>query len=135
MVEFEIKDVESSACFRFEGKIPQGLVAYEGHSLVLRLHSSNVTAITHAYDCQFSKWTRFFKYLAANSHGWNGVMDRESLEGDLRLEATSDSLGHIRLRIRLKNVDPRTEWSAETSLRLEAGQLENLAKQAKAYFG
>ncbi|WP_414648241.1 DUF6228 family protein [Dyella sp.] len=135
MIEFEIKDVESSAYLRFEGKITQGQVAYDGCSFALKLHSTNVSATTHAYDCQFNKWTRFFEELASNSGGWNGVTDCESLEGDLRLEATSDSLGHIRLRIRLRNVDPRTMWSAETSITLEAGQLDTLAKQAKAYFG
>jgi hypothetical protein len=135
MVEFEIKDVESSAHLRFEGRITPGLVAYEGCHLVLRLHSPNVSALARVYDCQFNKWAKFFEELAANSDGWHGVVDRESLEGDLRLEATSDSLGHIRIRIRLRNIDPCTEWSAETSIKLEAGQLDALAKRAKAYFG
>jgi hypothetical protein len=88
-----------------------------------------------AYDVKPDQWANFFVDLAENWRGWKGVKDHESLEGHLRLEATSDSSGHIRLFIRLRGIEVGSYWSAETSIGMEAGQLDSLAGRARSYFG
>jgi hypothetical protein len=135
MTEFEIKDVNSNASLRFEGEIPRGLTGYDGFHFVISLSAMPLSANVSAYDIQPNRWSNFFADLATNWRGWTGVKDRQSLEGHLRLEATADLSGHIRLRIRLRGMEVGSNWLAEISIALEAGQLEDLANRARAYFG
>lgn len=135
MEAFEIKDAESSAVISFEGRIPRGLTGYDGCQFLARFSSNPVTAMVRVYDIRPDKWGDFFLEMAHDWRGWSGVKDHGSLEGHLSLEATSDSLGHIRLVIRLCGVEVGSNWTAESSIVLEAGQLESLASRAKAYFG
>jgi hypothetical protein len=136
MSGFLIKDVNSSTTFRFEGSIPAGLTGYDGCSFSASVSSHVLNAVTKVYDIRPDRWAAFFWDLAAHWRGWQGVKDHESLEGHLRLEAeAADSLGHIRLRICLRGVDAPHLWMAETSLIVEAGQLDDLARRAEGYFG
>jgi Family of unknown function (DUF6228) len=133
---FSIKDVNSSATLRFEGKIPVGLTGYDGCKFSASVSSHALSAVTEVYDIRPDRWAAFFKDLAVHWRGWQGIKDHESLEGHLRLEAeTADSLGHIRLRIWLRGVDIPDLWAAEISLVIEAGQLDDLVRGAEAYFG
>ncbi|WP_445145070.1 DUF6228 family protein [Dyella sp. Tek66A03] len=136
MPDFLIKDVNSSTTLRFEGEIPTDLTGYDGCTFSVSASSHELSAVTKVYDIRPDQWTAFFKDLAVHWRGWQGVKDHESLEGHFRLEAnTADSLGHIRLRFRLRGVDVPNLWVAEASLIIEAGQLDDLAKRAEAYFG
>ena len=135
MVEFAIKDVDSSALLRFEGEIPRGLTGYDGCSFEIQFSSMPLSAAVRAYDIRPDRWADFFVELAENWRGWSGVKDHQSIEGHLGLEATSDSSGHVRLLIRLRGVEAGSNWTAESSIGLEAGQLEDLAARARAYFG
>ena len=135
MESFEVRDTNSSASLCSEGKIPRGLTGYEGCEFVVRFSSYPVSAVVCVYDCTPEKWGNFFLEMSDNWGDWAGVKDQESLEGHLRLEATMDSLGHVRLVVRLCGVYVGSNWSAESFITLEAGQLEGLASRAKAYFG
>lgn len=136
MPVFLIKDVNSSTTLRFEGKIPAGLTGYDGCMFSASVSSHALSAATEVYDIRPDRWAAFFKDLALHWRGWQGVKDHESLEGHLRLEAeTADSLGHIRLRTCLRGIDVPDLWIAEISLVVEAGQLDDLAHRAGAYFG
>jgi cytochrome c biogenesis factor len=132
---FEIKDAHSSAWLRFDGEIPRGLTGYDGCSFVARFSSHSVSATVLVYDIQPEKWSNLFLEMAENWKGWGGEKDCESLEGHLRLEATAGALGHVRLAIRLRGLEVSNSWSAESSIILEAGQLEALSSRARAYFG
>jgi len=72
--------------------------------------------------------------LVRDWRGWAGEKSCESLEGHLRISATSDSLGHVSLRVELGDNQVPIDWRAETSLFLEAGQLESMAKGARSFF-
>ncbi|BDU20127.1 DUF6228 family protein [Dyella sp. GSA-30] len=135
MIEFAIKDVDSSTVLQFEGEVPCGLTGRDGCFFVIRLVSIPLSAAVRVYDIQLGQWADFFADLAVNWQGWSGEKDHESLEGHLRLEATSDASGHIRLFIRLRDVEAGSNWLVETSMALEAGQLKGLADRARAYFG
>lgn len=131
---FEIKDAHSSAWLRFDGEIPRGLTGYDGCSFVASFSSHSVSATVLVYDIQPEKWSDLFLEMAKTWKGWEGEKDCESLEGHLRLEATTDALGHVRLTIRLRGLEI-DKWSAESSIILEAGQLEVLSSRARAYLG
>ena len=135
METFEIKDAESSTVLSFEGRVPRGLTGYEGCQFLVRFSSNPVTATVLVYDVRPCKWGDFFRDMARDWKGWVGVKDQGSLEGHVSLEATSDSSGHIRLAVRLRGAEVRSSWFAESSIVLEAGQLESLASRARAYFG
>ena len=136
MSGFFIKDVNSSTTFHFEGRIPAGLTGYDGCTFSASVSSHVLNAVTKVYDIRPDRWALFFKDLANHWRGWKGIKDHQSLEGHLRIEAeTADSLGHIRLRMYLRGVDVPDQWSAEISLIVEAGQLDDLAHKAGAYFG
>lgn len=70
----------------------------------------------------------FFGALAEEWRGWSGERHWTSLEQDLRLAATFQRTGHIHLEVRLATID----WSAQTTLILESGQLNRIAGQARA---
>jgi hypothetical protein len=136
MPNFSIKDVNSSTTFQFEGDIPVGSAGYDGCTFSVRVISHVLNAATSVYDIKPDQWAAFFNDLAAHWRGWHGVKDHESLEGHLRVEAeAADSLGHIRLRMCLRGVDVLDRWMAEISLTVEAGQLDDLARRAEAFFG
>ena len=135
MDKFSIKDTNRSATLQFEGNIPKGLTGYDGCHFIARLSSLPLSAAMKVYDIRPDRWGAFFKELAENWRGWKGVKDHESLEGHLRMEATSDSLGHINLRISIRGVEVGDLWLAESSIGLESGQLADVARNALAFFG
>jgi hypothetical protein len=87
------------------------------------------------YDHLAAQWTAFFADLARDWRGWDGERALETLEGQLRLSATSDHLGHVRLRVEMYGDPGTSEWHAAETLFLEAGQLDDLAQRAREYFG
>jgi hypothetical protein len=76
----------------------------------------------------------YWSELAEDWRGWEGVRSWRSLEGDLELSATSDSLGHVSLEVRLEEGAP-PRWRLEGTLQLEAGGLDRLAARARAFCG
>jgi hypothetical protein len=135
MDKFSIKDTNRSVTLQFEGNIPKGLTGYDGCHFIARLSSLPLSAEVKVYDIRPDRWGTFFNELAENWRGWKGVKDHESLEGHLRMEATSDSLGHINLRISIRGVEVGDLWLAESSISLESGQLADVARNALAFFG
>jgi Family of unknown function (DUF6228) len=67
--------------------------------------------------------------------GWLGAKTHESLEGHLQISCTTDRLGHIRMRVYLRGDMQGSDWRAEDTIYLEAGQLDLIARAAKEYFG
>lgn len=71
----------------------------------------------------------FFNDLAENWRGWQGKKEWETLEGNMSLSATCDSLGHTYLSIYLRADSDLFGWGLSTTLLIEAGQLEHIAEQ------
>jgi hypothetical protein len=57
------------------------------------------------------------------------------MEGNLRIGCTHDGLGHITARVILRGDIFGSDWRAEDSIFLEAGQLDRIAAEAGVYFG
>jgi hypothetical protein len=135
MDSFEIKSTDGDGALIFWGEIPRGLTGYEGCDFNVSLVSNPLSATLRVYDIQPQTWSEFFADIAQNWRGWEGKKEKESLEHHLRVVATSDSLGHISLRVYLRDVFSGSDWRAEDVISMEAGQLEAVAAQAKRYFG
>jgi hypothetical protein len=81
--------------------------------------------VYEGYDEGFSSLARYFGKLATNWRGWTGSRDYESIEGDLRIQATHD--GHVNLRVLLWESTVPTGWRVEAHVRLDAGEALNAA--------
>lgn len=73
----------------------------------------------------FTVLAAFFTSLADQWRGWQGAQVFESIEGDLRIEATHD--GHVNLRVLLWESTVPYGWRMETRVRLDAGEALNRA--------
>jgi hypothetical protein len=63
--------------------------------------------------------------------GWAGAKVWESLEGELRIELSTDHLGHVTVAVRVRS-DPggADRWELDAELGLDAGQLDGVAREA-----
>lgn len=74
--------------------------------------------------------TLLFNDMAMHWKGWKGEKVWESIDGSLILKAQADSTGHIRLTVAMEHFLD----SLKVTLNVEAGQLENIAKNSSAVF-
>lgn len=75
----------------------------------------------------------FFQYLNEHQNGWKRKKTWHSFEKELILEATHDSMGHIKLSVSISNGEPY-DWRLSGILELEAGQLEEISHQIETFF-
>ena len=66
--------------------------------------------------------------------GWEGTKTYESLERQLTISATRDVVGHVALRVSMRDGMGGANWLAEATLYLESGHLEELAHRAREVF-
>lgn len=77
----------------------------------------------------------YFQELADHWNGWDGCKIWESVEGDLKFDATYDILGYVNLTVSLiKNQGNLSEWKFVGVLRVELGSLDAYAKSFKNLF-
>ena len=131
---FEIASTTGGATVTFTGSIAGQPRATEGYTISVRLQADGVEARAQVYDHLPARWARLFEQISQDWRGWQDAKSEESLEGQLRLSFTTDRLGHVRMRVELSGGQLKSDWRAELTIQLEAGQLENLATQARAYF-
>ena len=74
--------------------------------------------------------------LMTDTGGWDNYRDWSSLESEITLSASSDSLGHITLEATLKSgrYDYDLGWRVSARILLEAGQLRGIAKDVQRVF-
>jgi hypothetical protein len=79
--------------------------------------------------------SQLFGELASSWRGWQGVKTWLSLEGELEIQATSDSTGHVTLLFKVPAYAAGgLSWSAQCSVVVEAGQLERVAQESHEFF-
>jgi hypothetical protein len=88
--------------------------------LEVGLRAETLSAQSILYGLDFSDLGTYFEDLAGNWRGWTGSIDWRSLEGDLEISANYDR--HVLLRVRLLGDRYRTEWVAEATISLDAGE-------------
>lgn len=73
-----------------------------------------------------------FKEMAHSWKGWQGEKSWTDLEDRVRLSATSDSLGHVRMEVHFRSPDYEDE--ACLSVVFEAGQLQRMSEEIDEMF-
>lgn len=82
---------------------------------------------------EFCDLVAFFKNMSAQWRGWKEPLLYESLEGDLRINATHD--GHVRLELDISQTSVPGGWRMSGELVLDSGdELSNSAKQIESFF-
>ncbi|OLZ58064.1 DUF6228 family protein [Amycolatopsis keratiniphila] len=102
----------------------------------LRLHGLSASVqVVHHYATGFADLAEFFQRHVDDWRGWDGVRTWESLERDLRIDA-SHQYGHVQLRVTIQRFQPgwgNEGWTATGDLTIEPGeQLSQIAQEVKA---
>jgi hypothetical protein len=128
MEEIEIKSAHSASLIRFFGiegdyfRVEMTNPEYSG--------AVRVWAYTDAHGL-----ADLFAIIAENWKGWQGEKKWSSIEGEFSIIATSDKLGHISLSVEMHHDFGATEpWQLKSTVVVDAGQLDAIAKDAKAFF-
>jgi hypothetical protein len=100
----------------------------------VRISGPNFNGMAKVYFYEPHDLPSFFADLALHWRGWQGKKEWSSLEGELKFNASSDSTGHINLSTQLRNKPYVFGWTLSTVLLLEAGMLEQIARDAKKFF-
>jgi len=100
----------------------------------VQVSGPNVSARQQVYGYAGTGLLELFESLAQNWKGWDGEKLWSSLEGEFSLSATADRLGHVWLGYRLRGDDRGDTWELKGSLLLEAGQLDAIAREMRAFW-
>jgi hypothetical protein len=93
--------------------------------------SAKRTIYSYFYEDAFIE---LFDYMATNWKGWTGEKTWESVEGELKLTATSDKLGHVTLLINLRNQNSEDNWAVQAPIFLDSGNLDEIARKVRSFF-
>jgi len=104
-------------------------------SFVATINDKGLQASSRIYAYGARHITDLFDDVAKNWKGWAGEKVRGSIEGDLCFSCTSDGLGHTFVKIELSSGPYDLDWQAETTLQLDAAQLDHIASQLRQFFG
>jgi hypothetical protein len=134
MDQFLIKSAHGEAELLFYDRSPRDperpldsfWVQFADHNLSgsLLIHSDEV----------WSHPSPFFAKMADQWSGWSGELSWRSILGGMRLQSRHDRRGHITIEVVLDS-DLTTQWKVQGIIIVEAGQLDNLALRARAFFG
>ncbi|WP_226705217.1 DUF6228 family protein [Microbulbifer elongatus] len=108
-----------------EGWVTHFCVSLKGEGLEAHLRVYNAPYGENIAD--------FFSALAKDWRGWEGDKEWGSLEGECALWACTDSTGHVTLNIELQSSLCEPFWRTRIALIIEAGQLGEIARQAKRF--
>ncbi|MFI6306147.1 DUF6228 family protein [Amycolatopsis thailandensis] len=90
--------------------------------------------LAHHYATGFADLAEFFQEHGDDWRGWDGVRTWESLEKELRIDASHQS-GHVQLRVTLQRFRPdwgNDGWTATGDLTIEPGeQLSRIVQDIK----
>jgi hypothetical protein len=92
-------------------------------------HNLTASAQVYAWNPFDRGLIHFFDDMAANWKGWSGEKVWSSLEGELGLVCTSDSLGHIEIEVALYDV-----WTLKHVLHVDSGQLQDITLGVRRFF-
>jgi hypothetical protein len=135
MEEFLIPSATGRGGLHFYDRIP-----YESDKPILhymvRLTDHDLSAIAKVWGGYASQHpAALFEEMARQWSGWPNEMSWESLEGEMLLRCSHDRLGHILIRTVLRSGPMEYDWEVAATVMAEAGQLEDIARRARAFFG
>jgi len=77
----------------------------------------------------------YFSGIAEQFRGWSGVLEWQSLEGQLRAQANWTNRGHVMLRVHLRPTAYDTAWEVSVEFDIEAGaEMDALSTEAARFF-
>jgi hypothetical protein len=132
---FKVASVHGGVHLEFLGAIRRDLGEGDSCTYRARLTGGPVEASVEVYDMFPEAWAKLFEDMARQWRGWDGALQHASLEGHISVSCTSNRTGHIKVRVKLNGEPSGADWLAANTLYLEAGQLDELARQARDYFG
>ncbi len=101
-----------------------------------RIVSNHLTSIREVYTYTDSHgFPNLLERLALQRGPWEGEEIWEGIEGDFTFGASCSPLGKVTFRIRMASCFLDEEWSIESLLITELGQLKEIAKDARRFFG
>ena len=128
----EVRSNEAGAFLTVVRDPQQGPHADEAGYWNTVLSCGPLNASLRFYELSLGGLVEYFEALAENWRGWSGERRWKSLEGDVELIAMHDGLGTITQRANLRReAFGQHRWSAGAELLLDAGGLDNLARQAR----
>ena len=129
MAEFLIKSADPALTLLFNNKTP------DYFDVTVETPSLKATKKVSIYDYRKSKgFFDFFQRIASYKKPWAGEEFWEPLEGDMGLRATCDALGHVELKVNLRNgFASNDSWSLECSIFVDFGMLPFHAEGAKRF--
>ena len=91
------------------------------------------TQVETHYAKGFDDLIAFFDDLAERWRPWEGRVEYDSVEHDLRMTARHDGVGHVILTVRLAGPHPPYQWSVEAEISTDPGeQMAAAAAEAHA---
>ena len=128
MSEFTIKSNNSDLCLR--------LTNVKGDYFTAQVISNRLSAhiSVWAYSDSYG-FADFFDWLAIQDKPWDGEQCWQSLEGEFKVAATCSSLGVIMFKVYFEHFGDDEDWKIETEIRSEMGQMPELARTARIFFG
>lgn len=106
-----------------------------GESFTAVLESAHLSGRVIASTYHIGPPSLLFEEMALNWKGWKGEKSWAALEDELRLTATIDLTGHIRLQVTMRDYSCPSDWCLQAAILLEAGQLAGLARATEKVFG
>ena len=100
------------------------------------LTAAGLTAATGVVVAQGQDLDAFFDRLVASWRGWQGEQVWEALEHQMSIAASHDGLGHVRLRVTLRQDHLPDSWEASATFVVDAGEdLRGLAGRIARFLG
>ncbi len=100
---------------------------------VATIENTGLRASSRVYAYMSEALVKLFDNMAVNWKGWVGEKRAETIEGDLIFSCTSDHLGHAFVNISLSSL--KHNWTVRAVIRLDAGQLEEIARGLRRFLG
>jgi hypothetical protein len=105
-------------------------------SFVVHIEEPGLNAMARVINSEFIQGPEvLFSDMAQNWRGWSGEKTWHALNGELILAATTDSLGHITIRVQLQPTAGPESWRVVAHAYAEAGGLDSLSARATKFFG
>jgi hypothetical protein len=100
----------------------------------LRLISDDFNLETNVDNVPYGEMlSDYLAGLAQHWQGWEGEKAWRAIEDEYRISAVMSKTGHVTLTVTINM--HQYQWRAIVEFMVEAGQLEELARHSKSFFG
>jgi hypothetical protein len=132
--ELIIRSADTSALIRFRN-LPTREAGGHGEYFAVDIESFQFRAQRKVFAYRDAQsLLHLFEWMAENWRGWPGSKSWASIEGEFSLECSTDSLGHVHIDISLSEQDHSEPWRLKARINVDAGQLDEIARNARSLF-